>query len=111
MADEAFVSADIEKLVKFENESAEVIKEFNSIKTEFGNINSALLKQWKGEGADAYKNETDHILEKIGGVEDVLKGINEGVVKDIKDNYMLLDEQLAEFNRNPKTEEPGEGGQ
>lgn len=103
MADEAFVSADIEKLVQFQKESEAVIKEFNSIKTEFESINSTLLKKWQGEGADAYKDETDHILEKIGGVEDVLKGINEGVIMDIKDNYMSLDEQLAEFNRNPQS--------
>lgn len=106
MADAAFVSADIEKLVRFQKESEEVIKEFNAIKTEFESINSTLLKKWQGEGADAYKDETDHILEKIGGVEDVLKGITEGVIMDIKDNYMALDEQLAEFNRNPQS---GEG--
>lgn len=109
MADEAFISADIEKLVRFEKESEEVIKEFDSIKTEFESINSSLLSKWKGVGADAYKDESDHILEKIGGVEDILKGINEGVVKDIKDCYMKLDEQLAQFNRNPQSEEPGNG--
>lgn len=107
MADEAFVSADIEKFLRFQEESGEIIKEFNSIKTEFESINSTLLKKWKGEGAEAYKEETDHILEKIGGVEDVLKGINEGVMNDIKDSYLQLDEQLAEFNRNPQSEETG----
>lgn len=108
MADVAFVSADIEKLAQFERDSAEAIREFNAIKTEFDNINSALLGKWKGEGADAYKNETDHILEKIGGIEDILKGINEGAVKDIKDNYMKLDEELGAFNRNPQASESEE---
>lgn len=105
MADAAFVSADIEKLVQFEKDSAEAIKEFNAIKTEFESINSDLLKKWKGEGSEAYKYETDHILENIGGLEDILKSINESVIKDIKDNYMQLDEQLGEFNKNPQSAE------
>lgn len=109
MAETGFVSADIEKIIQFEKDSAEVIKEFNAIKTDFENINSTLLSSWEGQGADAYRNETNHILEKIGGVEDVLKAINEGVMKDIKDNYMSLDEQLGEFNRNPESSEAGSG--
>lgn len=96
-----FIEADVTKLADFERDSAEVIKEFDAIKKEFDNINSTLLSKWDGKGAAAYKKETDHILEKVGGVESVLKEINEGVVKCIKDNYDALDEELAEFNRNP----------
>ena len=98
-----FVSADIDKLVQFEKDSADAVKEFNAIKKEFESINTTLLNNWQGVGAEAYKKETDHILEKIGSIEDVLKTINEGVIKDIKDNYLKLDEELGEFNKNPKT--------
>lgn len=103
MGDSSFASADIEKLAKFEKESEIVIKEFNNIKLAFENINSTLLKSWQGDGAEAYQKETDHILEKVGGVEDVLKQINEGVVKTVKDNYMSLDDELGEFNKNPQS--------
>lgn len=103
MANADFVLADIEKLVQFEKDSADAIKEFNAIKEQFENINATLLRNWEGEGADAYKYETDHILEKIGGIEDVLKTINEGVLKDVKDNYMKLDDELGVFNRNPQS--------
>ncbi len=105
MADPSFVSADIEKLAKFEKDSEKAIKEFNSIKLEFEDINSTLLKNWEGDGAEAYKTVTDHILEKVGGVEEVLKEINETVVKSIKDNYLALDDELAEFNKNPQSSE------
>lgn len=101
MASDNFVSVDIEKLVQFEKDSADAVREFNAIKTKFESINSTLLKNWEGEGAEAYKYETDHILEKIGGIEDVLKTINEGVMKDVKDNYLKLDDELCEFNKNP----------
>lgn len=105
MSESAFVSADTTKIAEFEKQSAEVIREFTAIKDEFGRINSDLLGAWKGSGANAYKYETDHILEKIGSVEDVLNAINESVVKDIRSTYSEVDEQLGEFNRNPSSEE------
>lgn len=109
MAEGAFVSADIAKISKFMSDSAEVIKEFDAIKEKFNTINSTLLSKWKGDGADAYKTETDHILDNIGGVKDVLDSINNGAVKSIKDEYTNLDNQLAEYNRNPPTEEDNGG--
>jgi len=44
-----------------------------------------LLSKWKGEGADAYRQETDNILANIGGIRDVLDAINNGAVKAIKE--------------------------
>lgn len=99
-----FVSADITAIARFMDQSPEVIEEFGRIKTKFEDINKELLKKWKGEGADAYKYETDHILENIGGIKDVLDGINNSAIKSIRDEYSKLDEELGEFNRNPKTE-------
>lgn len=104
MADGAFVSADIGKISKFMAESAEAITEFDAIKEKFNSINSTLLGKWKGEGADAYKRETDHILENIGGIKDVLDGMNNEAVKSIKDEYTRIDNELGEYNRNPPTE-------
>ena len=94
-------SANTTQLANFETASAEAIAEFDAIKKKFEEINSTLLKKWKGEGADAYKQETDHILENIGGIKDVLDSINNSAVKSIRDEYSKLDEQLAEFNKNP----------
>lgn len=106
MADGGFVSADIGKICKFMSESAEAISEFDAIKEKFNSINSTLLSKWKGEGAEAYKRETDHILENIGGIRDVLDGMNNDAVKGIVDEYKKLDNELAEYNRNP----PSDGG-
>lgn len=105
MADSAFVSADTIKIGEFEKESAEVIKEFDDIKREFERINRDLINSWKGVGADAYKYETDHILEKIGSVKDVLDAINESTVKGIRETYSQFDEEMGEFNKNPHSDE------
>lgn len=104
MADGAFVSADIGKISKFISDSEDAIKEFNAIKDEFESINNTLLEKWEGQGADAYKKETSHILENIGGLKDVLDSINNGAVTCIRDEYNNLDQQLDEFNRNPSAE-------
>ena len=77
MADSAFVLADIDKLVQFEKKSEEAIKEFDAIKEKFNDINTTLLKKWKGEGKDAYKKESDHIMENIGGIKDILDSIKD----------------------------------
>ncbi len=44
-------------------------------------------------------------MENIGGIKDILDSINNGVVKDTKDAYLQLDEELGEFNKNPQTDE------
>lgn len=100
-----FVSADIGVVETFASKSQETIKEFSDIKKEFERINSTLLSIWKGRGASAYKRETDHILENIGGIKDILDSINDGVLNDIKENYNKLDADLGDFNRNPSSEE------
>lgn len=101
MSESAFISADTTKIAEFERKSQEAAKEFAKIKEEFGKINSELLGAWKGAAANAYKYETDHILEKIQSVDDVLKAINEGAMKSIRETYSQADEELGEFNRNP----------
>ena len=101
MAESGFVSVDISKISKFESDSA--------IKSRFESINAVLLGKWKGKGADAYQQETDHILENIGGIKDVLDSINNSVIKDIKECYQQLDNDLGEYNRNPQSAESSGG--
>ena len=48
MAD--FIRADIGKLEGFLKDSAEAIKEFAAIRTEFDRINRTLLSNWEGSG-------------------------------------------------------------
>lgn len=101
MSSAKFNSADTSKIAQFEKDSKKACDEFKAIKKEFQRINKELLSGWKGVGADAYKYETDHILEKIGSIEDVLEAINNSAVKDIRQQYSKLDDDLAEFNKNP----------
>ncbi|MBQ6251438.1 MAG: hypothetical protein IJK57_07150 [Ruminococcus sp.] len=96
-----FVSADIEKFVEFETQAQEAIEEFQSIKDTFDDINSTLLSKWQGAGKDAYEQESSHIMENVTGIETILNTICDSVIKDVKDAYLQLDEELGAFNQNP----------
>ena len=97
----AFIEADIGKLEGVTTKGQEIITEFNKIKSDFETINSTLLSNWKGYGADAYKYETDHIMENLVNVEEVINSINDSAINDIIDNYNKLDEELGDFNIDP----------
>ncbi len=101
----AFIEADIGKMESFVEQSQEVITEFNAIKDKFNEINQTLLTKWSGSGADAYKFETDHILQEIGTFKDELDTLNSDVLNDIIEAYNGLDDQLGDFNRNPSESE------
>ncbi len=41
-------------------------------------------------------------MDNIGGIKDILDAINNEAIRDTRDIYLQLDEQLGEFNRNPQ---------
>lgn len=108
MGSSEFVRADIGKLESFVQQSADAIREFNEIQKEFDRINSTLLREWQGAGSDAYKKVSDHAMEKVGTIKDILDTINDKVLKDIIESYNKLDRELAEKNRHAG-DENGEG--
>lgn len=95
-----FIRADIGKLENFVSESEEAIKEFSDIHIEFKRINETLIKEWEGEGCEAYKVLSRHITENIGGIETTLTTINEKLLKDVIEKYNSIDKDLAEKNKN-----------
>ncbi len=104
---EDFIRADIGKLESFLTGSEEAIKEFADIRTEFDRINSTLLANWDGIGSSSYKSVSDHILEKVGGIQEVLNTINDTIIRDLVEQYHSIDTELGESNR--KAGEPEEG--
>lgn len=103
-----FVKADIGKLEAFVKGSNEAITEFASIKSEFNRINEKLLANWDGEGRSSYKSISEHILEKVTGIQEVLNTINDSIVNDLIEQYHTIDSELGEFNRHAGDPEEGE---
>lgn len=102
-----FIKADIGKLESFLTGSEEAIREFAAIRTEFERINRTLLSNWDGAGKASYKSVSDHILDKVGGIQEVLNTINDTIVRDLVEQYKAIDRDLGESNR--KAGEPEEG--
>lgn len=66
------------------------------------------VKKYQTFPKELTKDEYDKLkqdVQEVGTFEDILNEINESVYTDIKDNYLELDKQLGEFNRNPETSE------
>ncbi|WP_294486526.1 hypothetical protein [uncultured Ruminococcus sp.] len=97
--DAVFIKVDTAKLGEFIDKSDKMVEDFEKLKERFKSINETILKSWEGEGADEYKYETDHILEKIGDLKAVLDQINNSTVKDIRQQFCDADAKLAESNR------------
>ncbi len=97
--DSVFKSVDITKIAAFINKAPGLVDEFEKIKEDFNNVNSELLAIWVGEGADEYKQETDHILEKIGDLKTTIEAINSTTLADIRKQFSDADNELGKFNR------------
>lgn len=93
----AFIKADIGAVSTFETDSSSAKEEFKSIQNDFKNVNSTLLAKWVGQGANAYKDETDDILERCGEIAGTLDAIIEATAK-IKQQYLDTDEALKQEN-------------
>lgn len=98
-----FVSADIGAMERFFSRGAELVTEFNSIKSEFESTHRTLNAVWNGYAGEAYQNFSDDVLENIGDLGTVLQSINESI-QGVIDAYNNMDEELAAYNRNPTGE-------
>ena len=103
--DAVFKKVDTTKIGEFIDKSPALVEEFENIKKDFNSINETLLGQWKGEGAKEYKQETDHILEKIGDLKAVIDEINNSTIKDIRKQFSDVDNDLGTFNREQAKDE------
>ena len=102
--DNVFKVVDIVALASFIKKSGELADKFEELKKEFNRINGELVGKgddspWKGEGADEYKYETDHILEKIGDLKSTIEALNRDTLANIKQSFSDKDDEIGEQNR------------
>lgn len=103
--DSVVKSVDMVEFSKFLEDSPKLVEEFENIKKDFNKVNEDLLKVWVGEGADEYKYETDHILEKIGDLKAIIEAINITTINEIRQKFSDADAELAKFNREQASDE------
>ncbi|WP_295153718.1 hypothetical protein [uncultured Ruminococcus sp.] len=103
--DSVFIKVDTAKITAFLTKAPTLVEEFENIKKDFEKINSDILGEWQGEGADEYKYETDHILEKIGDLAATIKEITEGTLTSVRDEFVKQDTEIGNYNRKMANDE------
>ena len=76
------------------------IKRYAEINTRYESIIKHLSANWKGESADLFIDDANHIRRNIAGISDILANMCSTLV-DIRAQLAKTDNTLGEFNRNP----------
>ena len=81
-------------------ESLRTLVEYNSIDKDYKTIVDTLLKEWKGNGADAFKSDSEKVKKNLVGIHDVLKSAFD-ILVDCREVIKECDTSLGEYNENP----------
>lgn len=77
-----------------------LLAEYNAISEKYDTIESALLRNWKGKGADAFKKDSEVVRTNLVGLNDILKTMSD-MLQDCRDIFSECDGALKEYNENP----------
>lgn len=104
MEDNGYVVLDTKAFDAAIAKKADLINSYNALNTEYDRIVTALLNNWKGKGATAFKKDAQTVKTNIVGIYDILK-IMCDTLTDCRSIFAECDSALGEYNRNPETGE------
>lgn len=105
MADNGgYVVLDTKAFDTFIEQSGDFVQRYNAINTTYDDIVKALLENWVGEGAAAFKKDARMVKANITGIYDILK-IMCDTLTDCRQVFGECDKSLGDFNRNPDSGE------
>lgn len=104
MEDNGYVVLDTKAFDAAIAKKADLINSYNALNTEYDRIVAALLNNWKGKGATAFKKDAQTVKTNIVGIYDILK-IMCDTLTDCRSVFAECDSALGEYNRNPETGE------
>jgi WXG100 family type VII secretion target len=74
-----------------------ILEKYNEINEELDSIVEELLKNWKGQGADAFRSDVDKVKKNMSGLYDVLKTICDSI-EDCQYLIAKDDKALGDYN-------------
>lgn len=104
MEDNGYVVLDTKAFDAAIAKKADLINSYNALNTEYDRIVTALLNNWKGKGATAFKKDAQTVKTNIVGIYDILK-IMCDTLTDCRSVFAECDSALGEYNCNPETGE------
>ena len=100
MSNNGFVRLDTAAFDKAKAEKERILSEYNSIDRDYKTIVDTLLREWKGQGADAFKSDSEKVKRNLSGLHDVLKTAFD-TLDDCLEIFKECDTGLGEYNKNP----------
>ena len=100
MKDNGYVVLDTKAFDQALAKKDTLIQSYNELNQEYDRIVNALLQNWKGRGANAFKKDATTVKTNIVGIFDVLKTMCD-TLTDCKAIFAECDSALGEYNRNP----------
>ncbi len=100
MKDNGYVVLDTGAFDRAIAKKESLIQSYNELNQEYDRAVNALLRNWKGRGASAFKKDATTVKTNIVGIFDVLKTMCD-TLEDCKTIFAECDSALGEYNRNP----------
>lgn len=88
----------LQKFYDFINMRQSLLEKYDELGKEYDNIVEVLLLDWKGRGADAFRDEAKKVKSNLVGIEDVLKTMCDRLA-DCAAKYKSCDAALGKANR------------
>lgn len=98
-----YITLDTRAFDKVLAEKDTLVNEYDAINDEYDRIVFELLKNWKGKGASAFKDDAKKVKTNITGIYDILKMMCD-TLTDCREIFAECDKALGDFNRNPESE-------
>lgn len=96
-----YITLDTRAFDKVIAQKDELVREYGAINAEYERAVSVLLQNWKGRGADAFRDDAKKVKENITGIYDILK-IMCDTLTDCRAVFGECDTALGDYNRNPE---------
>ena len=87
--------ATIDKVLAMRNS---MLRDLMSVTTQYDRVTAALLKEWKGKGAAAFKKDAESLRVNFASLYDLAKSMFD-TLEDVREIYIECDADLAEYCR------------
>jgi WXG100 family type VII secretion target len=103
MANSGFIALDTKAFNAVRDTTDKLVSEYDKIKTDYDSIVNTLLENWKGRGADAFRDDATKVKTNIGGIYDILKTMCD-TLKECEEVFAEKDRALGDYTSNPFSE-------
>lgn len=89
---------DTQAFENFINSQKSLKERYNNIVNDYNRIVNDLLNNWKGKGADAFREDSEKVAANIAGIQDILNTMCD-TLRDCRDVFGECDTSLGNNNR------------